>query len=294
MRSERNLRLPLRAILITSGIAGGLAAFAFGLFLLATSGDGDAAPPIVSASASPTAATPSGPPATAGPTDSPTRSALPTASPTPKPTATRAPTATPGPRYTAELAAWSEAESAWVTPLHNSSTSGYAEGEFVPFLVSIDHAEAGTSYQVRIKYDCRANGSPAFDFIGADPLASDQPLVTEPGPGSTLPTSMINIREDTSIPFDDARGGSLRAWGAVFSAADGPSPQTDCTGSKTVNVSLLAQDSTLTLVWTAHLASRKDWGGDDGSASAAPFSITVEVNGEVERTFTMAPGSIDF
>jgi hypothetical protein len=288
--SERRIsRRPLRAVLITLGIVGGLAAFAFGIFLIASNGDGDAAPPVVSASASPTpAVTPDRSPV---PTDA--RTPTPARTETPTPSATAAPTATPGPSYDVEFAAWSRTESQWLTPSHNDSTSDYEEGEAVPFILRIDNAEPGETYSIAIEYDCLAAGNHAFDYLGGAEDAGAEPLLADPGPGGAVHDSSLVVPDDTSIDFDDPNGGSLKAWGGVFSSARAPDPQTPCTGAKTVNLSLLAQGRTVILVWTGHLASPSDWGNGRGAGDATPFGITVVVDDVIERTFTMLAGSVE-
>lgn len=270
----------------------GIAAFAFGLFLVLNNGDGNAAPPVVSATTTPTDEPTATPGETREPTAPPQSSTVaPTLSPTAPPVPTVTPT--PGPTYDAILSSWSPTESIWITPAHNSSTSNYSEGDFVPFLLQIDDVVAGTTYDVAITYDCLSSESHAFDFLGGITNSETQPLLTAPGPGSTVPDSALAAPDDPSLLFDDNHGTSFRAWGAVFSAASSPTPLSDCTGAKTVNLSLLAQATTLRLVWTGHLASSADWGAGAGAASAAPFELEIDVRGEVQHSFTMVAGSID-
>lgn len=287
---------PLRAVLMGTAFIIGVAAFAFGLVLLLNNGDGNAAPPIVSATSTPTPdATPNitpEPPTPSG-TPAPTRTTAPTR--TPSPTASPVPTAspTPGPTYDAILSSWSPTESLWITPTHNSSTSNYAQGGSVPFLLQIDDVQPGTRYDLTITYDCQTARGHAFDYLTGLASGDTEPLLTAPGPGTTVPDSALITPDDPSITFDDGQGGAFRAWGAVFSSASAPTPSTACTRAKTVNLSLLAQDTTLRLVWAAHLASIADWGAGQGAGSATPFGITVDVNGEVQIDFTMAAGSIN-
>jgi hypothetical protein len=269
---------PLRTVLVVSALVVGITAFAFGLFLLLSDGNGDAAPPIASATASPTAtATPS-----------------PTASPTPRPTSVASPTPapTPGPAYATSLLSWSETESAWVASELDSSTSDYSEGDLVPFLLKIEDATSGTTYVVTITYDCLSLGFHAFDYLAGLDDDSAEPLLTSPGPGNSLPDSSLLVPDDPSIDFDGRQGASLNAWGAVFSAASGPTPATECTGTKSVSLSLSAQDTTLSLAWAGHLASPADWGQADGAASATPFGMAVDVNGEVEESFSMLSSAV--
>lgn len=292
MSESRVSKRPLRAIFAGAVFLAGVAAFAVGLVILLSNGDGDAAPPIVSATATQTVPPTGSPHTTAEPT-APVATATPTPITTASPTATPAPTPTPGPGYTADLSSWSTTESLWITPTHNSSTSDYSEGDLVPFLLQIEGAAPGTTYKVAIAYDCLSSGKHAFDYLGGLQKTNTEPVLTSPGPGSIVPDSALVPPGDPSTTFDDTQDDSLKAWGAVFSAASSPTPQTDCAGTKTVSLSLLAQDRTVSLVWTGHLASGSDWGQGNGAASAAPFEMSVDVNGEVQQSFTMAAGSIN-
>jgi hypothetical protein len=273
---------PLRTVLVVSALATGITAFAFGLFLLLSDGNGDAAPPIASDTASPTAT------ATAIPT------ATPTAAPTPRPTSVASPklTPTPGPAYATSLLSWSETESGWVASELDSSTSDYGEGDLVPFLLRIEDTTPGTTYVVTITYDCLSSGFHAFDYTAGLDDDNTEPLLASPGPGNAVPDSSLVAPDDPTLAFDGPQGSSMKVWGALFSAVGGPTPSTECTGTKSVSLSLSAQDTTLSLVWAGHLASPVDWGTGDGAASATPFGVEVDVNGEVEESVSMLPGAV--
>lgn len=279
------VRWPLTA-LVTGGIVAGIAAFAFGLFLVLSNGDGNAAPPVVTASR------------TATPADTPTRGATPTGTPaptrTPAATPTPAPTPSPAPTplYSVELFVWSENESSWGRSDLGAGQSGYEEGDSVPFLLRIGRAAPGDTYRIEISYDCLSAGEPAFDYLAGADAAGDAPLLRAPGPGTTVPDSSLGELDDLSIDFDAASNGALKAWGAVFSAASRPNPTTACTGAKTVNLSLLAQSDTILLAWTGHLSAPADWGPGKGASDATPFSMRVDVNDEAARTLTLLSGAV--
>lgn len=259
---------------------GGVVAMAFGFVLILTSGSGNAALP---------------PPASATPTPGPTAVATPAPSrsstQTPQPTATLAPTPPPGQQFDAQLAAWSDIKSEWLTTALDQETSGYRAGEFVPFLLRIDDAKPGTTYDLQITYECFASGKPAIDFIAGIELDHAALLQTSLGPGSVTPDSVLSQLDDSSLNFDDQHGW-FWAWGAAFSRAAGPLPQTECESTKTLSISILAQDETVILVWAGHLASPADWGEGNDAASAAPFSIVVEIDGWSLHSLTMVPGSV--
>lgn len=272
-------RWPL-AVLLSGAVIAGVAAFAFGVFLVISNNDGNAAPPVVSLSPTPTTSPTPAVTVTPGLTSSPS----PTASPTP--------TLAPTPAYSIELSAWSDVTSSWTASSLDDETSAYEEGDSVPILLLIERARPGDTYDVQIRYDCMANGEPAFDYLSGAEQAGEAPLLTPPGPGRAIPDSSLTMPDDPSIDFDGASTGSMQVWGAVFSDAGYPTPDTECTRSKTMDLSLLARDDTVTLVWTAHLASEEDWGAGSGASAAAPFSLRVQVNGEVAAVITVEAGAL--
>lgn len=266
--------------ILGSAFIGGAVATAIGIVLLATNGSGDAAPPPVSLAPTPEA--------TAIATPAPAA----TSAPTLEPTATPAPLPPPGQQFDAQLAAWSDITSEWTTMNLDQKTSGYRAGDFVPFLLRIDDAKPGTTYDLQLTYECSASGKPAIDFLSGVALDQTAPLLTSPGPGSVAPDSALGQLDDSSINFDTQQQAWFLAWGAGFSRAEGPSPQTECTGAKTISTSLVAQDETVILIWAGHLASAADWGQGSDAASATPFSITAEINGWSQQSLTMLPGAV--
>lgn len=252
-----------------------------------SNGDGDAAPPPSTFTASPTTAVSSD-------TPSPTLASTPTPQTTvpPEPSASPAPTATPIPSVPALLSVWSNTTSSWVATALDQETSSYGEGDFVPFLLKIDDVEPGTTYDLELTYRCLVADRHAFDFVAGLAPGDDDPLLTAPGPGRATPDSTLIVPDDASIDVDDSAGDTILAWGATFSAASRPEPQTQCSDTKTINVSIVAQDSTVMLVWTGHLASSEDWGAGNGSSSAPLIEMEVVIDGEVEQAVTLLPGSV--
>jgi hypothetical protein len=173
----------------------------------------------------------------------------------------------------------------------DQNTSGHRAGQFLPFLLQIDDATPGTNYDLQLTYDCLASGKPAIDFVAGIELDHAALLHASPGPGGVSPHSVLSQLDDVSLDIDIQHGWFL-AWGAAFSRVEGPLPQTECKGTKTVNLSLLAQESTMILIWAGHLASSADWGEGNGAASATPFSVAVEINGWSSHSLTVLPGSV--
>ena len=250
-------------------------------------GNGNAAPPLSTLTASPTATVSIDTPS---PTPEITSTLQPTV--TPEASTSPAPTATPGPSVLALLAVWSNTTSDWVATALDQETSSYREGDFVPFLLRIDDAERGTTYDIELTYDCLVAGHHAFDFIAGLTPDEKDPLLTAPGPGRTTPDSSLIVPDDASIAFDDSTGATVLAYGATFSAASGPEPETECSDAKTLSLSVVAQDNTIMLIWTGHLASSEDWGEGSGASDATPFRIAVQINGEVQQIVTLLPGSV--
>lgn len=279
---------PFRTALFTFAFIGGLGAIAFGLFLILNNNNGDAAPP---PSTSPTV--------TATPTDTVTSTPQPTAvaTPTPSPTMTIeptiAPTATPALPFRAQLRAWSNATSEWALTALDQGTSDYREGDLVPILLRIEETTPGDTYDLQIKYDCASGERHAFDFLAGIAIDDTDPLLAAPGPGRITPDSALIVPDDASLEIDDSTGGTFLAWGATFSAASEPQPQTACSDEKSIAVSLIAQADTVMLIWAGHLASSADWGPDAGAASAGPFRVEVLIDGVAKQSVTLLPGSVE-
>ena len=195
------------------------------------------------------------------------------------------------PAFRVLLAAWSNTTSGWVAAL-DQETSSYTEGDFVPFLLRIDDAEPGTTYDLELTYRCLVSERHAFDFVSSLKADQQDPMLTAPGPGRTTPDSSLIVPDDASIEFDGSDGATIAAWGATFRAASEPEPQTDCTDAKTINISIVAQDSTIMLVWTGHLASSEDWGEGNGASAEIAFNLDVSVDGAAKQILTLLPGSV--
>ena len=283
-----NGRGPLRTALFTFALIGGMGAIALGLFLILSNDNGDAAPP---PSTSPTVT--AKPTDTATSTPQPTAVTTPTPSPTMTPEPTIAPTATPAFGFRAQLRAWSDATSEWVLTALDQGTSNYREGDLVPILLRIEEATPGDTYDLQIKYDCASGERHAFDFLSGIATDDKDPLMTAPGPERISPDSALMVPDDASLEVDDATGGTFLAWGATFSAASEPQPETACSDEKSIAVSLIAQADTVMLIWAGHLASSADWGPDGGAASAGPFRVEVVIDDVAKESVTLLPGSVE-
>ncbi len=217
--------------------------------------------------------------ATQAPAPSPTHPAASAQAVAPSQTGTpsaSAPTAGPGPvRY--RLALWSDPQQEWRFDDLGPEHSAYREGEAVPFMLRIDDARPGALYAISIRYDCALGGVNAYDYLTA--YSRDRgaaPALAPRGPGREAPDDTAAASDDSSFLFDNAGGPrEFQAWGATFAAPPSrPLPLALCRGQqaqeakKEITLHLLAQDSTVWLLWGAHLASPLDWGAGNGAASA--------------------------
>ncbi|HEU4760210.1 MAG TPA: hypothetical protein VFT91_09555 [Dehalococcoidia bacterium] len=220
------------------------------------------------------------------PLGSPTPGMTPTpaASPTPTPTGAPSPPATPTAAAGAlhfNLGMWAKG-GGWVFDGTARGASGYREGEAIPFLVRIDGARPGDVYGVGLRYDCRSGQAAAFDYLTSyDRDAGSAPALADDGPARLPPDAAIAVPDDGSTAFDDAEERQLALWGATLEVAPvGRGLEAPCAGSKTVQVAVRARAGTVFILWGAHLASEKDWGGGQGASRGDhPFSMTVQVSG---------------
>lgn len=278
-------RGPFLTALFTSAFVGGLAAIAFGLFLILSNGNGDAAPPLSTAN-------------TVAPTDVAASTPEPTAVATPTPQTTEtaaptvAPTAAPAVRFRAQLRAWSDITSEWALTALDQGISNYREDDLVPVLLRIDNATLGDTYDLQLTYDCASRDASAIDFLGGVSSEETSSLLAAPGPKRVTPDSALIVPDDPSLDFDNGPGSAFRAWGATFSAAHGPTPQSACTEQKTIDLSVIAQSETMFIVWTMHLSSPAEWGDGNSATDAVPFSLYVEINDVLELQVTLLPGAI--
>jgi len=164
------------------------------------------------------------------------------------------------------LFVWSRQQRQWLGSDLVKDEPGYPEGDVVPFLLHIDDAAASTPYNVQIKYVCRTSGGAAFDYLSNVSDVDNASLTTPPGPGRREDAS-IPVPDDSAISFDGS-GRRFRSWGASFQRApEGPSPDGACQTDKRISLSLMAQGGSMLLIWGGHLASKSDWGENQGASS---------------------------
>jgi hypothetical protein len=269
---------PVLAVILAVSLLGGLAAG-----VLVSNNDGD------NASGVDDTATPSLP-------------TVVTASPQPTLTLSPTPILTPAQTTSApavHLFAWSRADKRWVeTEL--PAGAGYREGEAIPVLLRLDHAAPASpdattdSYEVIVRYQCATEKGAAIDFLASPTEVDSAAVLSDPGPRRGLPDSMVAVPDDPAITFDDAAANRVQLWGGAFlRAPEGPLPATPCEREKEVHLGVGATQDTVFLVWAAHLASARDWGENQGTASAGgPLSIEVVVIGAGEASLSVAAGAV--
>jgi hypothetical protein len=155
-----------------------------------------------------------------------------------------------------------------------SAVSGdFREGLAVPFMLRVEGARSGDSYGITLRYTCRT-----LQFVsGFDRDSGGGPALATGGPLTALPDSTAQLPDDPTTAADDAEEGRLSLWGGSF----GPLELADVTGpcayERRLNVSLLAGQDTLFLLWGAVVAP--------GAATAGPpLRVTVFTARGEQRT----------
>lgn len=140
----------------------------------------------------------------------------------------------------------------------------------MPFQLMMGDFQPGDTYKVIIRYECRANGVAAFDFLsGIAEESVGQMATAEGGPSRARPDATIPLPDDPAIRFDDARpDASLRLWGGSFVSAPRSLSEGPCVSEKQFEMMILARQTTTHLMWAGHLASAGDWGIGEGASSA--------------------------
>jgi hypothetical protein len=162
------------------------------------------------------------------------------------------------------LAHWADTLGSWQFSGLNVQHPGYHEGEGVPFMLRIDNTVPGTTYTFGIGYDCADGGGNRYDFLGSyDRDRGVVPALHKDGPGTSVPDAALVVPDDPGIPLDDSEDDrTFKLWGGSFaSSASGPVPTSLCLAEqgekaeKVYTVALTAQEETVYLLWSGHLAS---------------------------------------
>jgi hypothetical protein len=157
----------------------------------------------------------------------------------------------------------------WRSSALSAESLGYDEGGYVPFMLLIENAVPGSTYIFAIRYDCAQAGGDGYDFLSSyDRDHGVAAAQDRGGPGTAFADSALAIPDDPSIPFDDGEDDrTFDLWGGSFaSSVVGPSPDGLCAPAsgqkvdKTYTVALTAQEGTLYLLWSGHLATGEDSG----------------------------------
>lgn len=204
----------------------------------------------------------------------------------------------PGPFF--RLAAWSDVDAVWRTGSLPAASSGYREGDAVPFMLRIDKAQPGATYPLTIRYLCLEGQAHAFDYLSGyqPPLGGVQPALAPGGPGSAPPDSTTAIRDDATIPFDDSQTArAFAVWGGTVPDASGPLPPALCGGDgprdRVYILGVTATRETVYLLWGAHLASARDWGAGGGASSLSlPPTVQIEVHGLATVSISLDVGAV--
>jgi len=184
--------------------------------------------------------------------------------------------ASPSPPATGNvrLFIWSRQQKQWLTSTLEKEEPGYHEGEAVPFMLQIENASSAGLYNVEVKYECHTSNGAAFDYLSSVATEDSDALTTAPAPGRREDAS-IPIPDDSTFTFDGG-GRRFRVWDGSFQQTpEGPLPVASCQNEKRFKVSLIAQSGTVSMIWAGHLASRNDWGENQG-ASSQQSAIHVE------------------
>jgi len=156
-----------------------------------------------------------------------------------------------------------------------ASKSHYLEGQSVPIRIVGDGLTIGTSYSVTIGYDYTKGGKYATDYLtdyDRTESVNNNPCVDVVGctlvPESTFP---IPIDPDVTEGFDQILGtsddivqipGSFSCFGCTITGVSGYSLDGLTTGdsSKSITVTLTANQTSAVLSYGSHISTRRDWG----------------------------------
>jgi hypothetical protein len=253
-------RARVRRFLLIGEIAAGVAVVLAGaLFVILRTGDAGGPDPLRTTTSVERTPEPSPP----GQTDAPTP-------PIPSSPATLA--------TAIRIAAWDSVNRVWETDDLPVPRPAGVEGRSIAFMLNMENAVIGQTYNVELTYECRSGGTPGLEYLtDFDGDAGDLPISAPPGPQRPFPDAEVVLPDDPTTGGDDQTR-SLLIWGAIpESIPTGPAPATECTSEKSVLLRVRALSENVHILWGAHLAPAAVATGD--AASAIPLSMRVAVEG---------------
>lgn len=181
----------------------------------------------------------------------------------------------------------------WVPGLVGNSKALYFEGDFIAYRNIMQGLTPGNTYKWTVEYDVTKGGLNAIDYLGsynysitnANPCrngANANGFCTAGAPTSTfaIPSDPVVAAGRDQVPAtsDDITQipGVISAWNATVTAVSlptysGPFPVGD--ESATVDITFVANSSTVVIAWGGHISTRSNWGQAFGSVniSGSPY-----------------------
>jgi hypothetical protein len=173
---------------------------------------------------------------------------------------------------------------AWVSGSVNHNRALYREGDFVPMRTVLTRLVADRRYTLRIGYDAVVGGLHSYDYLGSvdGTVHAGQQIVPCTGVAETLGPHRCGLAPhrfriptdtDTTFPHGSQAAGYFAAWGARIElvAYVDPTPITVATPGtveRQIDVTFVADGTTVVLAWGSHIASVLDWGAGRTFASA--------------------------
>jgi hypothetical protein len=156
-----------------------------------------------------------------------------------------------------------------------ASKSHYFEGQFVPIRVIGGGLTAGTTYMVTLGYDYTKAGKYATDYLGsynATESVNNNPCVGVTGCSlAVFDTEPVPVDPQVTAGFDGILGntdditqipGVFTCFGCTITGVSSYSLNGLTTGdsSKSITVTLVANQENVVLAYGSHISSRRDWG----------------------------------
>jgi hypothetical protein len=188
--------------------------------------------------------------------------------PSPSDMATLAPSPA-GPATALRLSVWDSANRVWETDDLAVARAG-GESQIVPFLLNIEQAVVGQTYNVTLTYECRSGQTPGLEYLTYfDGASGELAAQSPPGPQRPFPDTTVVLPDDPSTPGDDQID-LLPVWGgAPESLPTGPLPADGCVDEKSVVMRLRALSDTVHIMWGAQLGPETVASGQGEEVSLA-------------------------